>query len=267
MLNYKKGKTRYKPNNLGSLYIDEKNLTDNDQPIIYIGGQMEHRCHILEQTGYTADPGHNMFNGSWFYDYPITAKNKSLFNAENFANNLVQTLEEANLHDIILLTESFGGTIAALATQSDRVAKVIAIHPSITGTPLANPTFLATYKQDFDPKQKLILAGINFLINQNYGFEMDNFLGIDLSKTNLDKILVVGSSINKGTEQNPLILQTNDMLEKVTGYKNDGIVLFDERQLANLGINYLVEPESLNHFAAGSKENIERVYQKTLCKK
>lgn len=96
---------------------------------------------------------------------------------------------------------------------------------------------------------------------------MDNFLGIDLSKTNLDKILVVGSSINKETEQNPLILQTNDMLEKVTGYKNDGIVLFDERQLANLGINYLVEPESLNHFAAGSKENIERVYQKTLCKK
>ncbi len=47
MVDYKSGKTRYTPDNLGSLYLDESKLSDNERPVIYIGGQMEHRIHRL----------------------------------------------------------------------------------------------------------------------------------------------------------------------------------------------------------------------------
>ena len=42
----------------------------------------------IEQTGFTSDEGHNLFDGSWFYDYPYHA-NKSELNAQNFSNNLI----------------------------------------------------------------------------------------------------------------------------------------------------------------------------------
>lgn len=264
MINYRKGKTRYKPNELGSLYVDEAKLNPNEQPIIYIGGQMEHRFHMLEQTGLTGDPGHNMFTGSWFYDYPLDSYSKRECNAENFAKNLLQTLDEANLQDVIFITESFGGSIASLATKSERVDKVIAIHPSIVGTPLADPKYLEEYKKYFNRKQKAILHLLKFVVDPEYGFEQDNFYGIDLRKVDLNKLLVVGNYIDKKTEKNPVVLETSDMIEKVASVRSDGIVVFEPETFDALGINYLQEDEHNNHFTAGSKEHITKVYQKVL---
>lgn len=264
MINYRRGKKRYKPNELGSLYIDETKLNSNEQPIIYIGGQMEHRFHTIEQTGLTGDPGHNMFTGSWFYDYPLFSKNKGSYNAENFAGNLLETLDEADLRDVIFVTESFGGTIASLATQSDRVDKVIAIHPSILGTPLANPYYLEDFKKYFNTRQKAILNILKAVVNTEYGFEQDNFKGLDLTKVDLDKLLVVGSYIDRQTEKNPLVLETDDMIRKVTSNRSDGIVVFEPRVFEELGIPYLQEDEHNNHFDAGSKEHIAKVFQKVM---
>lgn len=264
MNNYRSGKKRYKPNELGSLYIDEKKINPNEQPIIYIGGQMEHRFHALEQTGFTFDPGHNMFTGSWFYDYPLFSKNKEQYNAENFSNNLLTSLEEANLSDVIFVTESFGGTIASLATQSDRVDKVIAIHPSIVGTPLANPYYLDDFKRFFTKRQKLILEMLKLIVNPKYGFEQDNFKGVDFSKVDLDKLLVIGSYVDKEKENNSLILELDSMIRKVTLSRNDGIVVFEPDLFDKIGINYMVEEDNTNHFDAGKKEHIEKVLTKLM---
>ncbi len=119
MYNYRKGKKRYKPNEFGSLYI--KDIDPNERPVIYIGGQMEHRWHILEQTGLTFDPGHNMFNGNWFYDYPIWTSNKGEINGEGFKNNLLKALEEAKLSDVDLITHSYGGIVGALASKDPKI--------------------------------------------------------------------------------------------------------------------------------------------------
>lgn len=264
MINYRKNKKRYKPNELGSLYVDESKLNPNEQPIIYIGGQMEHRFHTVEQTGLTGDPGHNMFTGSWFYDYPLFSDNKSEYNAENFAGNLLQTLEEANLQDVIFITESFGGSIASLASKSERVDRVIAIHPSIVRTPLADPKYLELYKKYFNRKQQAILHLLKVIVNPEYGFEQDNFYGIDLRKVDLNKLLVVGNYIDRETEKNPVVLETSDMIEKVTSARSDGIVVFEPEIFDSLGINYLQEDEHNSHFDAGSKEHIAKVYQKVL---
>lgn len=266
MINYRQGKTRYIPNELGSLYIDETKLNPNEQPIIYIGGQREHRFHIVEQTGLTGDPGHNMFTGSWFYDYPLFSQNKGDFNAENFANNLLTSLEDANLNDVVFVTESFGGTIASLATKSDRVDKVIAIHPSILGTPLANPKYLSVFDKQFNAKQKAILALLKVIVNRNYGFEQDNFKGVDLTKVDMEKLLVVGSYIDRLEETNPIVLELDDMIQKVTSNRSDGIVVFEPNLFEQLGIPYMLEDENTNHFQAGSKEHIAKVYKKVMQK-
>ena len=264
MINYKEGKTRYKLNELGSLYVDESKLNPNEQPVIYIGGQMEHRCHILEQTGFTGDPGHNMFTGSWFYDYPVCSKHKEYFNGENFAQNLIWGLKEANLHDVILITESFGGTIAAYATQAEEVTKVIAIHPSVLGTPLANPQYVECYKHMFTNYQRAILQALKVLINPNYGFEQDNFKGIDLRKVDLNKLLVVGNYLDLSTEKNPILRETYSMIKAITGRRSDGIVTFEPEVFDSLGINYLQEEKNNNHFDASTSQNIEEAYHKVL---
>lgn len=264
MINYRQGKKRYQPNDLGSLYIDESKLSLNEQPVIYIGGQMEHRFHTIEQMGITGDPGHNMFTGSWFYDYPLSTNNKHIYNAENFANNLIKALDEARLTNVVFITESFGGTIASYATKSDRVDKVIAIHPSILGTPLANPKYLEDYQQYFNAKQRAILMLLRLIVDSSYGFEQDNFNGLDLNRVDLDKLLVVGSYIDRTKEKNKIILELDDMIQKVSANRSDGIVMFEPRQFEQLGIPYMMEDEHINHFQAGSKEHIAKVYQKIM---
>lgn len=264
MINYRQGKTKYKPNNLGSLYIDEKKLNSNEQPVIYIGGQMEHRCHILEQTGYTFDPGHNMFTGSWFYDYPVFSKAKETFNTANFTANLLESLKEAQLSDVILITESYGGMIAAAATKSALVSKAVAIHPSILGTPLANPQYIEDYKLLLTRYQKILLQGLKLLINPEYGFEKDNFQGIDLRQVDLNKLIVVGNYLDIDKEQNALLKETYEIIRAITSFKSDGVVVFEPSEFERLGINYLKETKNNNHFDAGTKENIEEAYHRLI---
>ncbi len=262
MENYRKNKLRIVKNNLGSLYIKEKR--DCYHPVIYIGGQMEHRCHVLERlTGCTFDPGHNMFDGSWFYDYPLSG-NKGDYNAANFANNLLACITELKLENVTLITESAGGLVGAYATLSPRIKKVIAIHPPIIGSPLANPIALERKKLEFSKQMLINLT--NIIVNTDYGFQKDNLQGLNLKKVNLNKLLVVSSCLNSKEEKNKLALLCHDLILQLTGLQSDGIVVYEPQVLANLGIDYLPNEPQLNHFAAGSKEYIEEVYRKTLKK-
>lgn len=258
MLDYREGKERYKPNILGSLYLDRSKICTFERPIIYIGGQMEHRCHTLEQTGKTFDEGHNMFTGSWFYDYPLSL-DKSYVRAENFAKNFLTSLSMANLKDVDLVTDSFGGLIGAYATKDPRINKVYAVHPPITGTPVANPSDLAKHRELFTKKEKLALLLIKRLIDHDYGFEHDNELGADLRQVDLNKLLVIGSTLDPWNDDNEIAKTIYDMILKVTGLESDGVVVYDEALFNFLGINYKPDAKPLNHFDAGSKENLEEV--------
>lgn len=262
MINYRNGKERFKPNKLGSLYVDQSKVNDGERPIIYIGGQMEHRCHVLEQTGFTGDPGHNMFTGSWFYDYPVFSQYKGEINGQNMANNLSESLRMAGLGDVDIITESFGGIIGAYATLDPRVHKVYAIHPPITGTPLADPITMSKYKEMFTKREKLILLAMRKLINTAYGFEKENNKGAILCNIDFNKLLVIGSTLDMETEKNGLAKALYEMILKFSGHKSDGVVIYDEDQLDRLGINHLrefPEPRGLNHFDAGSEEHLEYV--------
>lgn len=264
MINYRIGKERYKPNELGSLYVDRKSLNPNEQPVIYIGGQMGHHGHVLEQTGFTFDQGHNMFNGSWFFDYPVTGAKKESYNARNFAINLTEGLREANLHDVVLITESFGGLMGAYATKSDLVSKVIAIHSPIIGTPLAKPEYIEKYKSLLNNYEKAILLALKAIVNPVYGFQRDNYRGVDPRNIDLNKLLVVGNYLDMNSETNPLLKQTHEIIRKLTGFRSDGVVIFEPKQFDNLGFNYMIEDEHTNHFQANTKEHIEYVYKKTM---
>lgn len=260
MYNYRKGKTRYKIDKLGSLYIQGK--WSSDIPTIYIGGQMEHRCHVLEQTGFTADPGHNMFDGSWFYDYPTTDKNKDKYNAENFAKNLLALLKEAEIKKVNLITNSFGGTIAAYASKDEVVNKVVAIHPPILGTPLASEHLLEM-NHLLTERQQFIARVIQIIVNHAYGFQQDNAQLIDLRKVDLNKLLVVGSTLDLEKEGS-VLKETYDIILKLNRAPSDGVVPFEPQAFNHYGINYLIEEKKQNHLEAGSKENIEEAYRLTL---
>ena len=268
MLNYRRGKGRYKVNELGSLYFDWTKYDQTKMPVIYIGGQMEHRLHILEQCGYSLDAGHNLFAGSWHYDYPIFNYDKSYVNAFNFADNLIKAIASAGLDEVVLITESHGGLIGAFATISPRIHKVIAIHPPILGTPLADKEMLKSNYFKFSLIHKGIYQIINLLINFNYGFEQDNKMGIYnpllFKNVNLDKLIVVGSSVDITKENNYLVKELYDLIIKLTDKKSDGVVIFEPKELEKLGINYLVEDISLNHFKAGAKDNILNAYNRVL---
>ena len=263
---YKQSRDHFKPDDLGSLYYSptgnfyaiedwvlNKELGKPIRPIIYIGGQMEHRWHIFEQTGITFDPGHSLFNGSWMYDYSIFTNDKDRINAKSFTENFIKSLEMADLEDVDIITHSFGGIIGALATNNERIHKVYAVHPPATGTPLANPKYIDNYKHLLNKEELLLLKLIKLVINPNYGFEKDNFNGLDLRNVNLNKLVVIGSSLNPEVETG-LNLNLYNMVKKVTGYENDGVVIFDEALFNRLGINYVKENSHNNHFASGTKE-------------
>lgn len=268
MLNYRNGKERIKVDEFGSLYIDYDKIKSIERPVIYIGGQMEHRCHVLEQTGYTADPGHNMFSGSWFYDYSVFKKDKGQFNTKNFSGNLLEALHKASVGEVDLVTESYGGLIGAYASSSPLIHKVVAIHPPILGTPLADKRMIEYAIKHLELKQRLIARLINIVVNNEYGFEKENSLGIYNNKikdaTDLTKLIVVGSTIDYEHEKNEIAKKLYSLILKLTGKQSDGVVIFDKEELKRLGISYIEEDNNLSHFDAGSKENIEKAKVKVL---
>ena len=266
MINYKKNRVRFKPNELGSLYLDMNKINDNERPVIYIGGQLEHRFHVIEGSGYTFDCGHDMFSGSWFYEYPLNYANKKDINAMNFSKNLLAALKEANIGDVDIVTDSHGGMIASYASKSDLVHQVIAIHPPCLGTPLARPRDFDKIDKLLTSYEKLLLRIIKKIVNRDYGFNDDNYKGLDFSKIDFNKVLILSSSIDRLREKNKLVISFYDMIYKLTGKESDGVVIFDEDILNRIGVNYEKDDVGTSHLDAGSREYLERVITRKLVK-
>lgn len=269
MVKYRDDRERINVDALGSLYID-KELDDNFRPVIYIGGQMEHRLHKYEnKTGITFDVGHGLFDGSWFYEYSTKKKyTKSNINTLNFADNLIKSLEVANLDDVDIITESYGGLIAACASKSKRIHKVVAIHPPILGTPLASNDTIKDALDKLEKEQRKIAKWVNRIVNDRFGFEQDNANGINNSKIldsiDFSKLTVVGSNMDRENDKSKTAKRLYDLIYALTGEKSDGVVLFDEEKFKSFGINYIKEKCPTNHFDAGSEKNIMSAASQTL---
>lgn len=266
MVNYKNGRMRYKNDCLGSLYFDWKHYSSINRPVIYIGGQMEHRLHLLEKTGFTFDASRAFFDGNWSYEYPTSNYIKSSINSINFAASLSGCIEKAGLTDVDIVTYSYGGLIGLSLTNYPFVHKVIAVHPPILGSPLVDLKY-DMHKFGFD--QKIIATLISNIVNKEYGFQLENKDGIynnNFSNVNLSKYYVVGSGINYAEETNVLIRKTYEIIYFLTQKENDGIVLFSSNELKKLGIQCLVEDEWHNHFNGSKLENVGNAYVLSLKK-
>lgn len=268
MINYRRDKERYKVDQYGSLYVDYSKLKINERPTIYIGGQMEHRLHTLEQTGYTFDDCHNFFTGSWFYDYSVFKKQKENVNAINFGNNLLKAIEKSGLREVDLITDSYGGLVGAYATKSPLIHKVVAVHPPVLGSPLASKKAINKVLKTLNFQEYLIANIVKVILNENYGFQQENRLGIDSPTIayymDKAKMIIVGSNINPDTEKNVVAKTLYSIINTISGEITDGFVSFDEREFKKLGLNYVKENKNLNHFTAGSKENINMAYKRCL---
>ena len=267
MVNYSANRERINVNSLGSLYID-KNIPKDSRIIVYIGGQMEHRLHVLENfTGITFDPGHGLFNGSFMYEYS-TRGNKTDKNAINFANTLIKCLEAKGLNEVDIITESYGGLIAACASKSPIIHKVVAIHPPILGTPLASKNIILENLDRLSKNQQRIAKLATMVVDDLYGFQKDNSLGIintdSLRNIDLSKLTVIGSQLDRENDKNKLACTLYDIIYNITGEQSDGVVIYNEEALRKYGINYYTESDLTNHFDAGSKENIQAHAEKFL---
>lgn len=267
IVNYRANRDRIKINELGSLYLD-KDMQKDYRPTIYIGGQMEHRLHRLENaTGRTFDSGHYMFDGSFMYEY-FNHGTKSDINTLNFADNLVKSIEKAGIDEVDIITESYGGLIAACASKSKRIHKVIAIHPPILGTPLASNDVILDNLNKLERSQKLLAGAVTLVVNDYFGFEKENYLGINnsdiLKSIDFNKLTVVGSALDRENDPSWLACSLYDIIYAITGEQSDGVVIYNEETLRKYGINYFTEIAQKNHFDAGSKKNLLRYAHKFL---
>lgn len=269
MVNYKNGKTKYNYDYLGSLYFDWQNYSSINRPVIYIGGQMEHRFHIVEKLGLTFDTSRSFFDGSWAYEYPIFHCLKSDINSVNFAVSLNACIEKSGLTDVDIVTYSYGGLIGLSLTNYPAIHKVVAIHPPILGTPLANLNFLKSCIHQFNFNQKFIIRLISNMVDDEYGFQSENRDGIysnNFSNVDLSKYYVIGSGINYDEEMNIIMKKTYEIIYMLTHKENDGVVIYSSFELKSLGVQCITEDVWQNHFDGAKLENIEKAYTMSLKK-
>ena len=257
MVRCNKNIKRYKPNSLGSLYVNEAIDTKDGRPIIYIGGQVEHRAHVIENKVIN-NKFDDFFVAKWVYEYPI-GRNIQDSNARNFAKNLLAALKEAKLYDVDIISHSFGGMIASYASTDPCIHRVYAVHPPILGTPLANPGVFEEYRKKMSLYQNTLYQIMKRLINTGYGFEQDSFNGVDFSEVDLNKLLVIGGYIDTEFEKSKFYLALSEMITLYNMQKNDGIVTFDEEIFKKIGINYLKQDGCINHTQSGSEIVLSRV--------
>ena len=265
MISYRAGKDKINVDELGSLYID-KNMQKNYRPLIYIPDQLESVSQVFRNiTGKTFDPGHALFDGSFMYEYS-TRETKSDKNAINFADTLIKCLEAAGLNKVDIITKGYGGLVAACASKSDLIGDIVTIHPSILGTPLASYDIIKDNINELKKRQKWLARLITIVVNNYYGFQKDNSLGINnpdiLRNIDLSKLLVVGSSIDRENEKSKLARDLYDIIYAITGEQSDGVVIYNEETLRKYRIRYFTEIVPKSHFTAGREPNLMRVASK-----
>ena len=135
---------------IGRLYSVCEKGEEFKKPIVFINGQMEHRLQAIETA--TNITKSSCYQYSWYYeyeksihtpyiwvyDYPISKVDKGIYNTRTFAESLLLSLGSIDLYDVDIMGESVGGILGMRASLSDRVDRVLAIHPPILSSPFSD---------------------------------------------------------------------------------------------------------------------------------
>ena len=248
---------------------------NNLEPIIFIEGQMgcftQHLENKYNKNASTCYQYQKYFEYDdeintpyiFLYNYPINSKDKSLITNALFAKALMVALELLNLENVTIMGISNGGMIGTLASVSERVSKVIAIHTPIFGVPLLQREKLEAIKKDMYLPEKVIYHLSKLYINDNFGFMQENKNGFNNIQdiSNLDKIIFTNSDLIKEESKNKVANYLAYMNYFLLGLRSDGIVTFDKERAQKEGINY-IEEKGISHFELGTKEYTTLYYEK-----
>ncbi len=248
---------------------------NNLEPIIFIEGQMGCFTQYLENK-YNKNVNTCYQYRKYFeyddeintpyiflYNYPINSKDKSLITNALFAKALMVALELLKLENVTIMGISNGGMIGTLASVSERVSKVIAIHTPIFGVPLLQREKLESIKKDMYLPEKVIYHLSKLYINDNFGFMQENKNGFNNIQdiSNLDKIIFTNSDLIKEESKNKVANYLAYMNYFLLGLRSDGIVTFDKERAQKEGINY-IEEKGISHFELGTKKYTTPYYEK-----
>lgn len=266
---------------IGRFYkVGEKDSLDK-KTVIFINGQMDHRLQAIETA--TNATKSSCFQYSWYYqydssvhtpyiwvyDYPIYKGNKGSYNSKTFTQSLLNAINEYNLENIDIMGESVGAVIGMRASLSDRVDKVVAIHPPILSSPLANPYILydKTLFKRINWQQKAILLALRFIVDSEFGFQKENAFGYtDIeANCNLEKVKVTGSSIYGSSKINSLEKALSDFIYQISSSPNDGVIIWNAEELRKRGFKVVEDEKPVSHLQLGNNfEYTNNLYKKLI---
>lgn len=252
-------------------------VSDNDKtnlkPLILINGQMEHHIQAIETATNITKSGCYQYSGYYLYDdeihtpyifvydYPIYFLNRKTVTNEAFAYGLINALKSLKLGDVDILGESNGGMIAILASTSELVDKVIALHSPIYGSPCLEISEYEKMLKSLNLTEKILFRIIKLITDPQFGYMALNKKGFDnIAKiSDLNKILITTSSLIKKSSNNMLANKLAYMHYNYLEKETDGIITFDLDRLNSDGINYELET-GISHFSINSYKYTSKYY-------
>ncbi len=264
---------------IGRLYSVCEKGEEFKKPIVFINGQMEHRLQAIETA--TNITKSSCYQYSWYYeyeksihtpyiwvyDYPISKVDKGIYNTRTFAESLLLSLGSIDLYDVDIMGESVGGILGMRASLSDRVDRVLAIHPPILSSPFSDIKLLENLLKNkastINRRQQLFLRFLKLIVDSDFGFQVENASGYKGLERNcaLNKILIVGSSIYKVEGVKGLAKDLSELIYFLNQMPNDGIVCFDKDAICNRGFQVMEDEVPTCHL------DLNLSYTKKLYKK
>lgn len=259
--------------------VGEATKTDK-KPIVFINGQLDHRLQAMETA--TNATKKSCFQYSWYYeyddqvhtpyiwvyDYPIYKGHKNIYSTDLFTISLYEALKQNKLSDVDIMGQSVGGIIGMKASRSELVDKVVAIHPPIQSSPLANKALIRSKYLTW--KQKMIAIGLNIIVDDQFAFQQENATGYPKleHEINLDKIKVTGSSIYGLSHLSGIEKEFSDFVYYLSGMPNDGVVCFDSEILRSRGFDVIVDEKPVSHLRMSNNTSYTgKLYQDLILRK
>lgn len=265
---------------IGRFYcVGAKDSLDK-KPIVFINGQMDHRLQAMET--FTNATKSSCYQYSWYYqydqevhtpyiwvyDYPIYQGNKEKYDSYLFTSSLLNAIANCGLENVDIMGQSVGGIMGMRASTSSSVDRVVAVHPPILSSPLANKELIRSLYLDW--KRKILALGLDLLVDDQFGFQKENASGYSVLEREVDlhKIKVVGSSIYGMSHLSGIERYFSDFVYYLTGKENDGVICWDKKELEERGFAVVEDEQPVSHLAMSNNFGYTNgLYEKFLIKK
>lgn len=265
---------------VGRFYLVGEATKTDRKPIIFINDQLEHRLQAFETATNITKNSCFRYRGTyeyddkvhtpyiWVYDYPIHDGHKGIYSTELFTTSLCEAIKNSQLDNVDIMGIGVGGIIGIQASSSTLVDRVVAIHPPILSSPLANnELFIWKY---LNWKHRMTAVALNLIIDSEFAFQLENGTGFKSleHEADLDKVKVVGSSIYGLSKLSGIEKELSELVYLFSGLPNDGIVCFEPERLMRRGFDVIVDKEPVSHLKlANNTDYTNDIYKELLLRK